>query len=201
MLSQSNKSAFRVAHHDFDNLESVSGIEAYPARNAEIAALATLARATVPGVTLSDDDLAAYCRINPNTAFTFARNGQLLGGIAFLYLNDDGLDALILDAIDLRRPQLRLLAQPDEVPAAIYWWALAAKGRGIGGLGEIARVFASPQYRHADFYTQPSSEDGRRIVSALGFERMPSWQADLRIYRRAANREAARSEAHLLQAA
>lgn len=188
MLSQSNKSPLRAVRHDFDGLTPVAGIETYPSNLREIAALAGLAGEAVPGVQLSAAELEAYCRLNRRTVFSFARNGQLLGGIAFLFLNDAGLDALILDEIDLKRPQSHLLAKTEEVPAAIYWWALAVKGRGVGGLGHIARLFASAQYRHADFYTQPSSRDGERMAIALGFERVPSWQRDLWTYRRAANR-------------
>jgi hypothetical protein len=201
MLSQSNKSTFRVPARDFDGLAPLPGIEAHPARACEIPELAALARERVPGVELSAAELDTYCRLNPRTAFSFVRNGQLLGGIAFLFLNERGLDALILDAINLRLPPPSLLARPDETPAAIYWWALVAKARGIAGLGQIARLFAGAQFRHVDFFTQPSSRDGVRIISSLGFERTPSWQADLWTYRRAANREAARSEAHLRQAA
>lgn len=201
MPSQSNKSLRGAVRHDFDALIPVAGIDTYPAKPSEIPALAALARATVPGVELSAAELAAYCRHNRRTAFSFARNGHLLGGIAFLYLNEAGLDALILDEIDLRHPQSRFLAETDDVPAAIYWWALAAKGRGVGGLGQIARLFDSPQYRHVDCFTQPSSRDGERIITTLGFERSPSWQPDLWTYRRAANREAGLSDTQLRHAA
>src|SRR5687767_11014044 len=202
MLSQPNKSPLRAGgHHDFDGLKPSAGVEAYPARPSQIPLLAAMAREAVPGVTLSAAELDAYCRVNPRTAFAFARNGHLLGGIAFIFLNDDGLDALMLDDIDLRRPQRRLLAEADEVPAAIYWWALAAKGRGLAGLGQVARLFANRQYRSVDFYAQPSSPDGARTAVALGFERVPSWQPDLWTYRRAANRVAAVADAHLRHAA
>lgn len=201
MPSQSNKSPYSAVRHDFDALRPVAGIETYPTRPAEIPALAAFAREMVPGVRLSAAELAGYCRINRRTAFSFAKDGHLLGGIAFLFLNDAGLDALILDEIDLRQPQPRYLAETDDVPAAIYWWALAAKGRGIRGLGQIARLFGSPQYSRVDFYAQPSSREGARTATALGFERMPSWQPDLWTYCRAANRETARPETQLRQAA
>src|SRR5436190_23011550 len=105
MLSQPDKSTFRVARRDFDRLTPLEGIEAYPARTCEIPELASLARDRVPGVQLSAAELGIYCRLNPHTAFSFVRNGQLLGGIAFLFLNDEGLDALILDRINLRLPR------------------------------------------------------------------------------------------------
>src|SRR5688500_16806821 len=113
MLSQSNKSAFRVPHRDFDGLTPLPGIEAYPAKACEIPELASLAHERVPGVQLSAAELDLYCRLNPRTAFSFVREGQLLGGIAFLFLNDDGLDALILDTINLRLPRPSLLARPE----------------------------------------------------------------------------------------
>ena len=201
MPSQSIKSPYSAVRHDFDALRPVAGIETYPTKRSEIPALAALAREMVPGVQLKAAELAAYCRFNRRTAFTFARNGHLLGGIAFLFLNDAGLDALILDEIDLRQPEQRYLAATDDVPAAIYWWALAAKGRGIGGLGQIARLFGSPQYSQVDFYAQPSSREGTRMATALGFERVPSWQPDLWTYCRTANCQTAGLETQLRQAA
>jgi hypothetical protein len=201
MLSQPNKLPFRAGCHDFDSLEPTAGVEAAPATIADIPLLVATAHRTVPGVTLSAAELHTYCQINPDTVLAFRRNGQLLGGIAFLFLNDDGLDALMLDEIDLTRPQRYLLAAADEEVAGIYWWALGAKGRGLAGLGQVARLFAQPQYRSVDFYAQPSSADGIRTAVSLGFERVPSWQPDLWTYRRAANREAAHSQAHLRQAA
>jgi hypothetical protein len=201
MLSQPNKLPLRAGSHDFDHLKPAAGVEAAPATNADIPLLVATAHRTVPGVTLGAAELESYCRINPDTVLAFRRNGQLLGGIAFLFLNHDGVDALMLDDIDLARPQRRFLADADQEVAGIYWWALGAKGRGLAGLGQVARLFSKPKYRFVDFYAQPSSADGMRTAISLGFERIPSWQPDLWTYQRAANREAARSESRLLQAA
>lgn len=201
MLSQPNKLPSRAGCHDFDRLEPTAGVEAVPATAADIPLLVATAHETVPGVTLGAAELQAYCRINPDTVLAFRRNGQLLGGIAFLFLNHDGVDALMLDEINLKRPQGRFIAGADQEIAGIYWWALGAKGRGLAGLGQVARLLAKPRYRNVDFYAQPSSADGIRTAISLGFERVPSWQPDLWTYRRAANRQAARSEAHLRQAA
>lgn len=174
--------------HDFDSLPVARDIDVHPSTTDEIPRLAAMAREMVPGVVLSDAQLRYYCNLNPETAFSFVRSGRLLGGIAFLHLNVFGLDALLLDDIDLRQPAAHLLAAPRDTPAAIYWWALAARGRGIAGLGALAARFASARFRAVDFYTQPSSADGTRIIKALGFVPTPSWQPDLWTYRRTAKR-------------
>lgn len=192
MQSQSTTPAGISRRHDFDSLAISHDIDVHPSTSKEIPQLAAMARRMVPGVVLSDAQLQSYCGLNPETAFSFVRSGTLLGGIAFLYLNVFGLDALLLDDIDLRQPATRLLSAPGETPAAIYWWALAARGRGISGLGALAAHFAAERYQGVDFYTQPSSADGIRIIRALGFTPTQSWQYDLWTYRRAAKRPSSR---------
>lgn len=192
MQSQSTTSASISRRHDFDSLTMSHDIDVHPSTSREIPQLTAMARQMVPGVVLTDAQLYYYCALNPETAFSFVRSGALLGGIAFLYLNVFGLDALLLDDIDLRQPATRLLSAPGETPAAIYWWALAARGRGISGMGALTAHFAAERYQNVDFYTQPSSADGTRIIQALGFTPTQSWQPDLWTYRRSARRPSSR---------
>ncbi len=112
----------------------------------------------------------------------------MLGGIAFLYLNCAGLDALLLDELNLNVPARRYLARHDEDVAAIYVWALVAQGRGAIGLGNVAHALRGPRFRAADYYAQPSSAEGRAFLEALGFASVPSFQPDLWWYQRPWNR-------------
>ncbi len=112
----------------------------------------------------------------------------MLGGIAFLYLNCAGLDALLLDELNLNVPARRYLARHDEDVAAIYVWALVAQGRGAIGLGNVAQALRGPRFRAADYYAQPSSAEGRAFLEALGFASVPSFQPDLWWYQRPWNR-------------
>jgi hypothetical protein len=49
--------------------------------------------------------------------------------IAFLYLNEDGFDRLLLDELDFSDPDPAILIRPGATPAALYVWALAARTR------------------------------------------------------------------------
>jgi len=174
--------------HELDRLALTSVIDVGPAKPEEIAGLAAIARREIPGIDLSDAGLVQFRQADPESIFAFSRSGGLLGGIAFLYLNYRGHDALLLDNIDLKNPQRDFLAAPDEEVSAIYVWALAAFGRAIVGIGNVAAHLRRPRFVGANYFAIPSSEGGRDLLIALGFERMSSFQNDLWCYERPWNR-------------
>jgi hypothetical protein len=174
--------------HELDRLAPASVISVAPARPEQIAGLAAIARREIPGVNLSEAGLARFLHSDPESIFAFSRRGDLLGGIAFLYLNCRGHDALLLDNIDLKNPEREFLAAPDEEVSAIYVWALAAFGRAVVGIGNVAAHLRRTRFVGANYFAQPSSEAGRDLLIALGFERIPSFQADLWCYERPWNR-------------
>ena len=154
---------------------------------AELAQLAAIAKREIPGVNASAG-LAQFLRADPESIFAFRRAGKVVGGIAFLFLNDRGHDALLLDNIDLKNPQTSYLARPDESVTAIYVWALAGYGRAVLGLGSVAAHLRSSRFTDADYYAQPSSRDGRELLIALGFRPTQSFQPDLWSYQRSWHR-------------
>jgi hypothetical protein len=174
--------------HELDGLALTSVIDVGPARPEQVAGLAAIARRIIPGINLSDAGLARFRHADPESIFAFSRNGGLLGGIAFLYLNCRGHDALLLDNIDLKNPEREFLAAPDEEVSAIYVWALAAFGRAIVGIGNVAAYLRGPRFAGADYFAIPSSEAGRDLLVALGYERISSFQNDLWCYERPWNR-------------
>ena len=174
--------------HQLDALPPTNLVCAQIVAADQLGELAALARRAIPGVRASEQELAEFLRHDPESIFLLCRGGNLLGGIAFLYLNCAGLDALLLDDIDLSAPARRYLARPDEEVAAIYVWALVAQGRGAVGLGNVAQVLRGPRFHGADYYAQPSSRDGRAFLAALGFAPVPSFQPDLWWYQRQWNR-------------
>jgi hypothetical protein len=125
---------------------------------------------------------------NRDSFYAIRRFGQLIGGVSYLFLTDDGLDRLILDELDFCDPDPEILTPPDREPAAIYIWACAAKGRAALGLGSPCWRLRQWPYGRADYYAQPNTEEGVRFVQQLGFERTPSFQRDLWIFRRRCNR-------------
>jgi hypothetical protein len=189
-----------AARHDFDALPLSPDIDVRCAKISEIAALSAMARRLVPGVRLETAELARYFTFDPQSILTFSRKGDLLGGMAFLFLSDRGHDALLLDEICLTAPETRYLATAREEVAAVYIWAIAATGRGIAGLGKAAAHLRQERFRAADCYAQPSTAAGRDIMRATGFEPIPSFQPDLWCYERPWNRRPMRLPGSIIQA-
>jgi hypothetical protein len=177
-----------ATRHDFDSLPTSSDIEVRLARNCEIAILAEMAHRMVPGVQITAPLLGRYFTFDPECILTFSRQQKLLGGVALLYLNSRGHDALILDEICLAQPETGLLAGSDDEVSAIYIWAVAATGRGIAGYGKVAAHLRTPRYVNANCYAQPSSKAGRELLVSTCFKQIPSFQPDLWLYERPWNR-------------
>jgi hypothetical protein len=181
-------SADFAGRHELDWLATTSAIVAGPATYQHLADLAAIATREIPGVNASEAGLVQFLRDDPESIFAFERNGGLLGGIALLYLNCRGHDALLLDEIDLKKPAREYLAQPGEEVSAIYVWALAGYGRAAIGLGNVAEYLRRPRFAAADYFAQPSSTAGRDLLQALGFKPISSFQPDLWYYQRPWNR-------------
>ncbi|HWG07283.1 MAG TPA: hypothetical protein VG271_19945 [Beijerinckiaceae bacterium] len=179
------------ARHELDRLSAGAAITVGLARPAQLADLVAIARREIPGVRVLETGLIQFLRDDPESIFTFQRAGRLLGGIAFLYLNRRGRDALLLDGIDLKNPSREFLARANEEVSAIYVWALAGYGRAVVGLGNVAEYLRTPRFAGADYFAQPSTAAGRDLLIAMGFTPIPSCQPDLWRYERPWNRIAA----------
>jgi hypothetical protein len=177
-----------VARHELDRLPPTSAITVRLARSRHLADLVAIARREIPGVSVSEAGLAQFLHSDPESIFAFERAGNLLGGIAFLYLNRRGHDALLLDGIDLKNPSHEFLARPDEDVSAIYVWALACHGRAVVGLANVAGYLRKPRFISADYFAQPSTIAGRDLLIAIGFGPTSSCQPDLWRYQRPWNR-------------
>jgi hypothetical protein len=188
MRNQLKERASFAARHDFDSLPTDTDIEVRFAQYSELSVLADMARRMVPGIQLTGASLGRYFMFDPECILTFSRRGKLLGGVALLYFNSRGHDALILDVISLAQPDLNLLAGRDEEVSANYIWAVATTGRGIAGYGKVAAHLRTPRYANADCYAQPATKAGRELLVSTCFEQIPSFQPDLWRYERPWNR-------------
>jgi hypothetical protein len=174
--------------HELDGLSPTSAISVRLATRRQLADLVAIARREVPGISLSEAGLGQFLGGDPESIFAFEQAEKLLGGIAFLYLNCRGHDALLLDDIDLKNPSRELLARPDEDVSAIYVWALACHGRAVLGLANVASYLRKPRFIGADIFAQPSTTAGRDLLIAIGFRPISSFQPDLWSYQRPWNR-------------
>jgi hypothetical protein len=177
-----------ASRHEFDSLPKVSEIDVRPARYSELSLLADMANRLVPGVRITGPILGRYFTFDPECILTFSRQESLLGAVALLYLNRRGRDVLVLDEISLTQPDMSLLARRHEEVSANYFWAIAANGRGIAGLGKVAARLRAPRYVNADCFAQPSSSAGRELLIATGFRQVPSLRPNLWCYERPWNR-------------
>src|ERR1700737_5064270 len=177
-----------TARHELDGLSPTSAVIVGLATRGRLPDLVAIARREIPGVNATEADLAQFLRSDPESIFAFERAGSLLGGIAFLYLNCRGHDALLLDGIDLKNPSLEFLARPDEDVSAIYVWALACHGRAVVGLANVAGYLRKPRFISADYFAQPSTTAGRDLLIAIGFRAIFRFQPHLWGYQRPWNR-------------
>jgi hypothetical protein len=188
MAMARNGSAAFLQRHDIDLLQPFDGLDTGPASPGELAAMLAQARQEIPHVRVSEQTALRVLQRNRDSFYAIRRFGRLIGGVSYLFLTEDGLDRLILDELDFCDPDPEILTPPDREPAAIYIWACAAKGRAALGLGSPCWRLRQWPYGRADYYAQPNTEEGVRFVQQLGFERTPSFQRDLWIFRRRCNR-------------
>jgi hypothetical protein len=171
-----------AVRHELDRLSPSSAISVGLATRGHLPELVAIARREIPGVNATEPGLAHFLQQDPESMFVFQRDGKLLGAIAFLYLNCRGHDALLLGEIDLKNPSREFLARFDEEASAIYVWALAAFGRAVVGLGNVAEYLRRPRFIDADYFAQPATKAGRDLLKAIGFEPASSFQPELWSY-------------------
>jgi len=93
----------------------------------------------------------------------------LIGAFALLKLNALGVARLVAGRMTMADPALETLAETDEVPAGVYFWALLARGRARLGVSRVLRWLQEPRLRRADLWATPVTADGQRFVDNLGF--------------------------------
>jgi hypothetical protein len=177
-----------ATRHDFDSLSTNTDIEVRFTEYSELSILADMAHRMVAGVQIAAPNLARFLAFDPECILTFSRQKKLLGGVALLYLNRRGHDALLLGEISLAQPDIGLLAGRDDEVSAIYIWAVVTTGRGIAGYGKVAAHLRTPRYVNANCFAQPSTQAGRELLVSTCFKPISSFQPDLWFYERPWNR-------------
>ena len=130
------------------------------------------------GVMASPAAVRRVLFVNPDTVAAIARRAAFdpsdprgEGFIAWLPLNEAGLDALYDGSFDALEPDPAFITGQHAAPAAIYMWAIHAPGRLAGGLTLAIVRLSSPLTREADLYARAASPEGHRLLQGLGFER------------------------------
>lgn len=92
----------------------------------------------------------------------------VVGFYSFLPLNASGRAALETQSLDRTAPPLSLLASYGEAPAALYIWAIVARGLVRRMMPLIARAMGL-LYANAPIYAFVATEDGRKAGVGVGF--------------------------------
>jgi predicted GNAT family N-acyltransferase len=98
------------------------------------------------------------------------------GFVAFLMLNEAGMQGLIDGTLNTKDPDIKFLARQNEKPAGIYIWGVHARGPLAGGVPLVFEKVWTPQYRDVDLYARAVTMDGQRGLETLGFKRGASYK-------------------------
>jgi len=126
-----------------------------------------LAQARVVHKVAAHNPDALWAIAHKETYDTAAPVGE--GFVAFLMLNERGLQQLSDGTLNRADPDLSLLTAQHERPAAIYTWALFAPDGLVGAIPLIYDKLCTPLYAGVSLYAWAATPDGRRFAEVLGF--------------------------------
>lgn len=168
----------RHGRHRLDEMDPAGiakHLTVFQPTEAGVADLMDRARLSVPGLA-EDSEIQKVLRYSPDCIMAVARKTKFdpaapagEGLIAFLPLNMLGLQHLALGTFNATKPDHRLLAKPNERPAAIYLWLVYAPGPLAAGIAFFIKRLSSDRYAGLDIYTRPATEAGQRYIEAMGF--------------------------------
>lgn len=167
--------AVSLAHHpkaaDFDTTRFVDSMDvlARPARASEVPELFALVSHGIDAAIADQSVVSSLAARDPEALWAFEREGRLVGAFALLKLNALGVARLVAGRMDMRDPAPETLAEPDEAPAGVYFWALLARGRARLGVSRVLNWLQEPRFARADLWATPVTADGQRFVDNLGF--------------------------------
>lgn len=97
-----------------------------------------------------------------------AKDGSVEGFAAILHLNEAGADALLSGRFDAARPDLGHIAAPEEPPAAIYLWCIAAnEGEARTALVRVILTARLSLFHNVPVFGRPVSRQGREMIAAF----------------------------------
>jgi hypothetical protein len=157
------------------------------ARPEDIGPLLRLAEALMESELAKEETVLRVVDWRPDSLWTFSRENRVVGGIAMLMLNSEGLNTLLAGTMDMHDPEVRFLANCFETPAGIYLWGLAHLSASDAVLKMLVRL-RSPPYASINLYAVPFTLSGLRFQQRWGFQPIPGHPRHLSQYVRLANR-------------
>lgn len=169
-----------AASHPLDELDVAtlsSRFVVFTPTGEQINALVERARKDIPGLA-GPEVVQRIVSHNPDTLWAIARREKFdaampraEGFVAFLMLNEAGMEQLIAGQFNGSSPDVNLIARQNEKPAGIYGWAIHARGFLAGAIPLTVEKISTPLYRNVDLYTRAATPAGERMFAALGFTR------------------------------
>ena len=115
-------------------------------------------------------------RHNPDSFWAIGRRDLFQAGIAraegflaFLMLNQSGMDRLFDGTLVATDPDPSLLCRQNEIPVGIYGWGMYAPGATAGGIPLAYEKVCTPRYHSAPVFTRGATVKGARVCESLGF--------------------------------
>jgi predicted GNAT family N-acyltransferase len=186
-----------LPHHplsDLDTQKLAKRLVVFTPSGPQVDAIVDDARRSIAGLA-SNQVVRRVMSHNPDSLWAIARRSRYdvaapagEGFLAFLMLNEAGMQQLVEGTLDAGDPDLSLLAAQHEKPAGIYAWAVYARGVIAGGIPLALEKVATPRYHDIDIYARAVTADGHRILETVGFRRGATFRGKsaphLHIYRR-----------------
>ena len=176
-LHSTVESDTRHGRHKLDELDAervARNLLLFRPSDAVVEDLMARARIAIPGIAKTETILKVL-RHNPRCMYAVSRKSRFNpqaphgeGFIAFLPLNELGMQQLALNVFNGPDPDLRFIAREHERPAGIYMWAVFAPGPLAAGMALFMREMSAPQYAGINLYSRPNTDVGRRFNEALG---------------------------------
>jgi hypothetical protein len=174
---------------EFDELQflPVRRVSATAAPLTEIPDLVRIAAQEIPSLAAAETAVMRVQQKHPESIWAFRRGDQTVGIYAMLLLNKHGLGQLLAGSIDFADPALECLSEPGTPVAAIYKWAVVARGTTAEGLHLMSQHLQGPLYAAANLYARAVGAAAQRLDFNLGFTPVRP-DGDLLIYVRMCNR-------------
>ncbi len=160
------------AKHEFDCLtpSSRSKIELRICTSEHIDRICELTNSGLPGDVASAETVYKVINHNKDSVLGFWSDDRMVGMWAMLMLNPLGLERFLLNEFDTLNPPEKCLTTTGIKPAAIYIWAVVAKGMAVEGLKHVSKFLSCEKYKDVNFFSIPVSADGIRMNLRLGFQ-------------------------------
>lgn len=174
---------------EFDELRHfpVRRVRVDAASLTEVPDLVRMAAQEIPSLAAAEPAVLRVQERNPESVWAFRRDGKIVGLYSMLLLNERGLQRLLANAIDFANPPLQCLSEAGAPVAAIYKWAVVARGTAAEGIRAMSRHLQGPLYATANLYARAVGAAAQRLDFNLGFRPMEPG-AELLVYVRMRNR-------------